>query len=141
MPIRKAAWSGEILAMDLLHYAHYSLTNKLNFHQLGTTSRHRQSHRRRARAGQQAWTLFLCKSPIIAFERYSELTLILHRSTYDMNQLQSLPESRHGSIFLTLNPPFDVDPSKVVGRYQYEHPMYSAKVSTVVSAICCTSLV
>lgn len=43
-----------------------------------------------------------------------------------MNQLQSLDTSRHGPILVTLNPPHDVDPLKVVGRYQYEHPMYSA---------------
>lgn len=49
--------------------------------------------------------------------------------TYNMNDLQGLPESRHGSIFVTLNPPSEVDPSKVVGRYKYEHPMYSAAVS------------
>lgn len=43
-----------------------------------------------------------------------------------MNQLQSLDSSRHGPVLVTLNPPHEVDPRKVVGRYQYEHPMYSA---------------
>jgi len=46
-----------------------------------------------------------------------------------MNNLQSLPVEKHGPILVTLNPPFEVDPKKTVGKYQYEHPMYSAAVS------------
>ena len=43
--------------------------------------------------------------------------------TYDMNILQHLPESKHGPVLVTLNPPFPPDPSKVVGRWKYDHPM------------------
>ncbi|KAG7528816.1 hypothetical protein FFLO_05915 [Filobasidium floriforme] len=46
--------------------------------------------------------------------------------TYNMNDLQKLPVERHGPVLVTLNPPFEVDAAKTVGRYQYEHPMYSA---------------
>ncbi|GHJ86380.1 hypothetical protein NliqN6_2782 [Naganishia liquefaciens] len=46
--------------------------------------------------------------------------------TYNMNSLQSLSEERHGPVLVTLNPPFAVDKAKEVGRYQYEHPIYSA---------------
>lgn len=52
-----------------------------------------------------------------------------------MNQLQSLSEKRHGPVLVTLNPPFEVDKDKVVGRYKYEHPMYSRAVSRGVSAV------
>jgi predicted NAD/FAD-binding protein len=48
--------------------------------------------------------------------------------TYNMNDLQKLPVERHGPVLVTLNPPFEVDAAKTVGRYQYEHPMYSAAV-------------
>jgi hypothetical protein len=40
-----------------------------------------------------------------------------------MNILQHLPESRHGPVLVTLNPPFPPDPSKVVASFNYEHPM------------------
>ncbi|WWC61940.1 uncharacterized protein I303_104526 [Kwoniella dejecticola CBS 10117] len=43
--------------------------------------------------------------------------------TYSMNILQHIPEDKHGLVLVTLNPPFPADESKVVGRYQYEHPM------------------
>lgn len=45
-----------------------------------------------------------------------------------MNSLQSLSEERHGPILVTLNPPFEVDRAKEIGRYKYEHPIYSAAV-------------
>jgi hypothetical protein len=45
-----------------------------------------------------------------------------------MNQLQSLSEDRHGPVLVTLNPPFAVDEAKEVGRYKYEHPVYSKAV-------------
>lgn len=40
-----------------------------------------------------------------------------------MNILQHLPESKHGLVLVTLNPPFPPDPSKVVATFQYDHPM------------------
>lgn len=53
-----------------------------------------------------------------------------------MNSLQSLSEKRHGPVLVTLNPPFEVDEDKVVGRYKYDHPMYSRAVSL---STCCFS--
>lgn len=52
-----------------------------------------------------------------------------------MNDLQKLPIDKHGPVLVTLNPPFEVDADKTVGRYQYEHPMYSAAVSRCVSGL------
>lgn len=43
--------------------------------------------------------------------------------TYGMNILQHLPESKHGLVLVTLNPPFPVDPAKTVGKWTYHHPM------------------
>ncbi|WVW84255.1 hypothetical protein I302_106285 [Kwoniella bestiolae CBS 10118] len=43
--------------------------------------------------------------------------------TYDMNILQHLPESKHGLVLVTLNPPFPVDESKIIRKFTYEHPM------------------
>ncbi|OJT09895.1 hypothetical protein TRAPUB_13638 [Trametes pubescens] len=45
--------------------------------------------------------------------------------TYWMNELQHLPAERHGSVLVTLNPPFDPAPELTMGRYQYDHPILS----------------
>ncbi|KAL9940613.1 hypothetical protein V8E36_000101 [Tilletia maclaganii] len=52
--------------------------------------------------------------------------------TYWMNLLQSLPISRHGPVLVTLNPPQAPSPyapadDLVVGAWDYEHPVYSAR--------------
>ncbi|KDQ50504.1 hypothetical protein JAAARDRAFT_74155 [Jaapia argillacea MUCL 33604] len=47
--------------------------------------------------------------------------------TYWMNDLQHLPEPLHGPVLVTLNPPFEPDPKKVVGRWKYDHPILDAK--------------
>ncbi|KAI0720581.1 FAD/NAD(P)-binding domain-containing protein [Cerioporus squamosus] len=47
--------------------------------------------------------------------------------TYWMNDLQHLPMDAHGPILVTLNPPFDPEPSLEFGRYKYEHPILSAE--------------
>lgn len=50
--------------------------------------------------------------------------------TYWMNLLQSLPESQHGHVLVTLNPPTGEAaprPELVAGTYSYEHPIYTAQ--------------
>lgn len=51
--------------------------------------------------------------------------------TYWMNLLQSLPESRHGPVLVTLNPPTSLEARPrqelVAARYSYEHPVYTAR--------------
>ncbi|UOH84746.1 hypothetical protein LQV05_001559 [Cryptococcus neoformans] len=42
--------------------------------------------------------------------------------TFDLNVLQSLPVSKHGHIFVTLNPPTPPTPSKTLSRWIYHHP-------------------
>ncbi len=44
--------------------------------------------------------------------------------TYWMNELQSI-ESRH-QLLVTLNRHDDIDPAKVLGRYDYAHPVFDA---------------
>ncbi|WVQ99628.1 hypothetical protein IAU59_006765 [Kwoniella sp. CBS 9459] len=63
--------------------------------------------------------------------RTSESDIDTVALTYSMNILQHLPESKHGLVLVTLNPPFPVDEDKVVARFNYEHPMMT---STSVSA-------
>jgi hypothetical protein len=46
-----------------------------------------------------------------------------------MNDLQSLPEKEHGTILVTLNPPFE--PETVIGRFGYDHPVLDAQVSNL----------
>jgi len=45
--------------------------------------------------------------------------------TYFMNRLQSLKVSK--DYFVTLNREREIDPSKVLGRYDYDHPTYDFK--------------
>ncbi|KAL4249069.1 Zeta Carotene Desaturase and Related Oxidoreductase [Abortiporus biennis] len=47
--------------------------------------------------------------------------------TYWMNELQHISEKEHGPIFVTLNPPFQPDPEKTFGKYQYDHPIIDSK--------------
>lgn len=43
-----------------------------------------------------------------------------------MNALQHISEQEHGPTLVTLNPPFDPDPTTVVARFSYEHPIMNA---------------
>ncbi len=43
--------------------------------------------------------------------------------TYDLNRLQSL--GLPGPLCLTLNPSSEIDPSKVIRTFQFEHPVFS----------------
>ena len=54
---------------------------------------------------------------------------LTNKRTDGMNTLQHLDEERHGPVLVTLNPPFEPAPDKVVGRWKYEHPVLDAKVS------------
>jgi predicted NAD/FAD-binding protein len=45
--------------------------------------------------------------------------------TYWMNALQGVDERY--PLFITLNPPHQPDPSKVFGRFSYDHPQYDAE--------------
>lgn len=45
--------------------------------------------------------------------------------TYWMNLLQSIPESTCGPVLVTLNPPREINPKFVFGRWKYDHPLYT----------------
>ncbi|KAK0639252.1 amine oxidase [Cercophora newfieldiana] len=45
--------------------------------------------------------------------------------TYNMNILQHIPRGAFGDVLVTLNPLHEPDPSKVQGRWMYEHPLYT----------------
>ncbi|KAL6303896.1 FAD/NAD(P)-binding domain-containing protein [Sparassis latifolia] len=47
--------------------------------------------------------------------------------TFWMNVLQRLPMERHGLVLVTVNPPFEPDPAKVVGQFSFDHPVLSTK--------------
>jgi len=44
--------------------------------------------------------------------------------TYDMNRLQNIPADK--PLFVTLNPARQPDPALTFGRYQYDHPQFTA---------------
>ncbi|GJE88773.1 hypothetical protein PsYK624_048590 [Phanerochaete sordida] len=47
--------------------------------------------------------------------------------TYWMNDLQHLAEEGYGPILVTLNPPFDPAPAKVVAKFKYDHPVIDSQ--------------
>ncbi|KAJ7231860.1 FAD/NAD(P)-binding domain-containing protein [Mycena haematopus] len=47
--------------------------------------------------------------------------------TYGMNDLQHIPEAKHGPVLVTLNPPFEPRDGTVAGRYSYDHPVLDAQ--------------
>ncbi|EEB91198.1 hypothetical protein MPER_10481, partial [Moniliophthora perniciosa FA553] len=47
--------------------------------------------------------------------------------TCGMNDLQHIPESKYGPVPVTLNPPFEPDSDRVVGRYMYDHPVLDSQ--------------
>ena len=57
------------------------------------------------------------------YHPFHAMSILMLDSTYDMNILQHLPESSHGLVLVTLNPPFPVDPAKTIGSWSYDHPM------------------
>lgn len=56
------------------------------------------------------------------------MVLIRTYRTYYMNTLQSIDEETHGPVLVTLNPPYEPDPSLVAGEWAYDHPLYTEKV-------------
>ncbi|EME89774.1 uncharacterized protein MYCFIDRAFT_33144 [Pseudocercospora fijiensis CIRAD86] len=46
--------------------------------------------------------------------------------TYCMNILQHFPEEHHGPVLVTMNPQSSPDPTKVQGKFTYQHPLYTA---------------
>lgn len=47
--------------------------------------------------------------------------------TYNMNILQHIPEKEFGNVLVTLNPLHSTKLELVQGRWEYEHPLYTAK--------------
>ncbi|KAH9851833.1 FAD/NAD(P)-binding domain-containing protein [Lenzites betulinus] len=62
---------------------------------------------------QVSLTLIDCVYPLIPY------------ATDWMNELQHLSPEKHGTVLVTLNPPFDPAPELVMGRYKYDHPILS----------------
>lgn len=46
--------------------------------------------------------------------------------TYNMNNLQHIPQDTFGDVFVTLNPLHLPSPDKVQGRYSYHHLLYNS---------------
>jgi len=64
-----------------------------------------------------AWAAWNYHLPI---EQYERVTV-----TYNMNILQSI--AAPAQFLLTLNRGADVDPARVIGRYVYDHPVYTSQ--------------
>jgi predicted NAD/FAD-binding protein len=48
--------------------------------------------------------------------------------TDGMNDLQHISEKKYGPVLVTLNPPFEPQADKIVGRFRYDHPVLDAQV-------------
>lgn len=47
-----------------------------------------------------------------------------------MNDLQHISEKKHGSILVTLNPPFEPQADTIAGRWAYDHPVLNSEAVT-----------
>ena len=65
----------------------------------------------------RAWASWNYHIPVNATDRVSV--------TYDLNRLQRL--GLPGPLCLTLNPNCEIDEAKVLGRFNFEHPVFSAE--------------
>lgn len=45
-----------------------------------------------------------------------------------VNLLQSIPTAEHGHLFVTMNPPFEPEESKVIARHKYDHAVVDVHV-------------
>lgn len=112
MPIRRRAFSGQFLTVTL--YNAYQLTLPA-WNYLTSTSN--------PSAEPETTTSDVDTISLYANSHLAPDARLTSNSTYSMNILQHLPESKHGLVLVTLNPPFPPDPSKVVASFRYEHPM------------------
>ena len=48
-----------------------------------------------------------------------------------MNDLQHISYDKHGPVLVTLNPPFEPEPEKTLGRWKYAHPVLNSAVRIV----------
>ncbi|CAN8103304.1 unnamed protein product [Discula destructiva] len=68
-----------------------------------------------------SWNYLTLTSPVTGKSNIDQVSL-----TYNMNILQHIPRTAFGDVLVTLNPLHEPDPSTVQGRYEYEHPLYTA---------------
>lgn len=68
-----------------------------------------------------SWNYLTLTSPTTGKLNIDQVSL-----TYNMNILQHIPQEPFGDVLVTLNPLHDPDPKTVQGRYEYEHPLYTA---------------
>lgn len=68
-----------------------------------------------------SWNYLTLTSPTTGKSNIDQVSL-----TYNMNILQHIPREPFGDVLVTLNPLYDPDPKTVQGRYEYEHPLYTA---------------
>ena len=57
-----------------------------------------------------------------------------------MNHIQHLSVEKHGQIFLTLNPPFEPDPTLVFREFVYDHPVLDANVNFSALSVQCIGI-
>jgi predicted NAD/FAD-binding protein len=67
-----------------------------------------------------SWNYMTASSPIAGRGNVDQVCL-----TYNMNILQHIPRGAFGDVLVTLNPLHEPDPTKVQGRWTYEHPLYT----------------
>lgn len=68
-----------------------------------------------------SWNYLTLSSPTTGKSNIDQVSL-----TYNMNILQHIPRATFGDVLVTLNPLHEPDPATVQGRYDYEHPLYTA---------------
>ena len=67
-----------------------------------------------------SWNYMTASSPVTGRGNIDQVCL-----TYNMNILQHIPRGALGDVLVTLNPLHEPDPTKVQGRWVYDHPLYT----------------
>lgn len=79
------------------------------------------AHLPASRKAWTSWNYLTLTSPTTGKSNIDQVSL-----TYNMNILQHIPREPFGDVLVTLNPLHEPDPKTVQGRYEYEHPLYTA---------------
>jgi len=102
MPVMRKAWSGEFrVSSSFFHGDRLSNSTCADF--ISTSS-------------QTAWNYLTFSTKTADGKSKANVNSV--SLTYCMNLLQHIPESIWGPVLVTLNPPFEPEPSKVVGKWK-----------------------
>ncbi|KAF9062260.1 hypothetical protein BDP27DRAFT_1300480, partial [Rhodocollybia butyracea] len=76
----------------------------------------------------RAWACWNYMSRLGSADKVAEDSELIS-ITFNMNELQHLPASKHGPVLITLNPAFEPRPESILSRWSYDHPLVDSQAS------------